>query len=265
MALFKYETHLHTSEGSACGNWNAEVAVRRLHELGYSGCFVTDHFLNSNTSVDTRLPWDIQVNLFCQGYEKAKKVGDELGFDVWFGWEFSWNCADFLTYGLDKQFLLNHPNVIHMAPDEYIDLVHKCGGFVVQAHPFRDRGYISGLHIYFKHVDGIEAINCGNDPIANERAIWFADSCGLPKTGGSDAHHLWWYKAGGIVLEEKLSCPNDYLNCMREGKIQKILEGDSSCHVECPEDSDCLIIRNDIKLLPEDLRIRAEQWYKENE
>ncbi len=265
MTLYKYETHLHTSEGSACGNWNAEVAMRRLHELGYSGCFITDHFLNSSTSVDTRLPWDIQVHLFCQGYEKAKKVGDELGLDVWLGWEFSWNAADFLTYGLDKQFLLDHPEVIDMSPDKYIDLVHECGGFVVQAHPFRDRNYILGLHIYSKHVDGIEAINSENDPIANERAIWFADSYGLPKTGGSDAHHLWWYKAGGIELDEKLTCPNDYLTRMKEGRITNILTGGRSHYVDCPENKDCLVIRNDIKLLPDEIRIRAEKWYEENQ
>lgn len=58
---YKYETHMHTSEGSACGRSSAEEMVRSYKEQGYTGVFVTDHFFNGNCSVDRSLPWAEKV------------------------------------------------------------------------------------------------------------------------------------------------------------------------------------------------------------
>ena len=44
MKVFKYETHLHTLEGSACGRSSGSDYIKPLFEAGYSGIFVTDHF-----------------------------------------------------------------------------------------------------------------------------------------------------------------------------------------------------------------------------
>ena len=42
---YKYETHLHTREGSACASATGGEMVRAHIEAGYSGMIVTDHFL----------------------------------------------------------------------------------------------------------------------------------------------------------------------------------------------------------------------------
>lgn len=263
MELFKYETHLHTAQGSGCATWRGSVIVDRLKELGYSGAFVTDHFFNGNTAVDRRLPWDIKVHLFCQGYEEAKKRGDEIGFDVWFGWEFAMHGTEFLTYGLDKQFLLEHPEIMEMPLERYADFIHQHGGFVVHAHPFREAGYIPSIRLYPRCVDGAEAINCGNSPDANERASWYCDSYGIPKTGGTDGHHLWNYNSGGIALDEKLTCAHDYLERLRAGRITKILEPSNVAHLPWPENAWESCFRNSVDLLPEDLKERAKKFYED--
>ena len=255
MPLYKYETHIHTSQGSACSSTSGAMMVERLHDLGYSGCFITDHFFGGNTAVDRSLPWEIKVRLFCQGYEDAKRRGDELGFQVFFGLEYGWHATEFLTYGIDMQFLLDHPEIDNMPLDRFADLVHENGGFLVHAHPFREAGYISVIRLYPQKVDAVEVCNCGNypDPIFNERAEWYAKSYGLPMTGGSDAHHYWNHPCGGIALDEKLSDPHDYLERLRAGRITEILKRDESHNLPWPEDAWKLTVRPDMNRLPEDV------------
>ena len=40
---YLYETHLHTSEGSACGRSTGREIAEACKEYGYAGIFVTDH------------------------------------------------------------------------------------------------------------------------------------------------------------------------------------------------------------------------------
>ena len=72
--MYKYETHLHTKEGSACSTAPAVEMALAHKKLGYDGIFVTNHFFNGNTSVPRELPWNERVELFCVGYEQAKAV-----------------------------------------------------------------------------------------------------------------------------------------------------------------------------------------------
>ena len=74
---YLYDTHVHTSEGSACGqNTGAEMA-RAYQKAGYTGIVVTDHFFYGNTAADRSLPWKEWVEQFCKGYEHAKKEGNK--------------------------------------------------------------------------------------------------------------------------------------------------------------------------------------------
>ena len=42
-----------------------------------------------------------------------------------------------LTYGINLDFLLAHPNIDVAPIKDYCDAVHEAGGFISQAHPFR--------------------------------------------------------------------------------------------------------------------------------
>ncbi len=248
--LFKYETHMHTSQGSACSSCSGAKMVERLYELGYSGCFITDHFFGGNTAVDRSLPWETKVRLFCQGYEDAKRRGDELGLDVFFGLEYGWFSTEFLTYGIDMEFLLAHPEIDNMPLDRFAALVHENGGFLVHAHPFREADYISVIRLYPHAVDAVEAVNASHvNPAFDARARFYAESYGLPATGGSDAHHIWNHPGGGIALDEKLSSPADYLERLKSGRITKILERDESVALPWPADMWKDAVRPDMSLL----------------
>ncbi len=127
MTGFKYETHLHTSETSKCGDSSGAELADYYHARGYTGVFVTDHFLNGNHTVPPDLPWPQRVALFCRGYEETAQRGVRIGLEVFFAWEYSYGWAHFLTYGLDQQWLLAHPEVLDWDVLEYFDRVRADG------------------------------------------------------------------------------------------------------------------------------------------
>lgn len=252
---FKYETHMHTSQGSDCSSTSGSEMVRRLHALGYAGCFITDHFFGGNTAVNgdlRKLPWEARIRLFCQGYDDAKRAGDELGFQVFFGLEFGWRATEFLTYGIDMQFLIDHPEIENMPLPEFSDLVHACGGFVIHAHPFREADYISTIRLFPHKVDGAEVYNCNNRDEYNARARWYAESYGIPATGGSDSHHWWCHPNGGVEVEKKFESPFDYLEAVRAGSV-KILARDHSTDLDPGENPWKNCVRPNLELLPKGL------------
>ena len=220
--MYKYETHLHTKEGSACASAPAAEMARAHKAAGYDGIFVTDHFFNANTAVPRELPWEERIDRFFLGYERAKEVGDEIGLKVWFGLEYTVYNADFLIYNMDKEFMkANEQLLMHTDERECFRTIRELGGFIVHAHPFRYDPYIHHISLYPHDVDAVEVINASHDPrnLYNERAKLYADSYGLIKTGGSDSHHLDKLFGGGIDVPEPINCPEDYLRLLREGKV----------------------------------------------
>ena len=158
---FLYETHLHTCQGSACGISTGADHARYYKEIGYQGIIVTDHFFSGNTAVPHQLPWKERIDWFCSGYEDALAEGQRIGLDVFFGWEQSFDGDDYLVYGLDKQYMLDHPEIERWSRKEQYEAVHAAGGCCVQAHPFRDRAYVDAFHITLG-VDAIEGYNSNN-------------------------------------------------------------------------------------------------------
>lgn len=231
--MYKYETHLHTSEGSSCASSSGAEMARAHKAAGYDGIFVTDHFFNSSTTVPKDLPWKQRIDLYCKGYENALEEGAKIGLDVFFGVEWTVNGADFLIYNKDKQWLKENERLL-MESDErdLFDEVRETGGFIVHAHPFREAGYIPHISLYPHDVDAVEVINTRNgDPlfggntVYNERAKIYAAMFGLPETGGSDTHNAHQIVNGGILVPERIHSPEDYLRQIRKGSVVP-LDGD---------------------------------------
>ena len=161
--MFRYETHCHCSQCSACGHSTSAEIVRAYHAAGYAGLVLTDHFIRGNTAVDRSLPWDTKVRLYYDAYLEAKAVGDQLDFDVIFGIEDHFGGGhEVLLYNIDLDFLLANPDMCDIPLEELIQRVHAWGGLVFQAHPYRKRRYIDetlpprddivdGLFIEFKN------------------------------------------------------------------------------------------------------------------
>ena len=217
---------MHTNEGSACGKSTGAEMARSYKEQGYTGIFVTDHFFNGNCAVDRSLPWEKKIELFCKGYENAKEEGDRIGLQVFFGFEYGVNAADFLVYNLDKEWLLAHPDIDKMNAREVFRLMHQDGGFIVQAHPFRERNYIDHIQLYPRDVDGVEVFNGAqkNDDYMNDRGKLYAMMYELPQTAGSDSHCVTDAFRCAIETKVKIENPLDYLEVIRGGGLQIVEE-----------------------------------------
>lgn len=218
--MYKYETHVHTSETSACASANGAAQAMFYKSKGYTGIVVTDHFFNGNTSVPHELPWEEKVNRFCLGYEKAKEQGDKIGLDVFFGWEYSYHGADLLTYGLDKQWLLKHPIVMDMDVNSYCDFVREQGGIIVHAHPFREADYIAMIRLFPRKCDACEIINSCRSDFENNMAKHYAESYGLRPFAGSDNHSAAQEKLNGVDFDEIITSEQHFAQLIKEDKYR---------------------------------------------
>ncbi len=224
MSGYKYELHTHTREVSRCGAISAVDLVRFYKKMGFSGLCITDHFFNGNTVVPHNLSWEERVNLFCVGYETAREEGKKVGIDVFFGWEYSYHGTDFLTYGLDKEWLLGHPEVLDLRVSEYLDLVRSEGGFVVHAHPFRESGYIEMIRLIPRKVDGVEVVNASRYDFENERAKEYAQVYGLLEVAGSDNHRGYQERLGGVCLEKPVQSLQELIDAIRDKRAEVFVE-----------------------------------------
>ncbi len=218
MREYIYETHLHTSQVSACSDTPGREYVKRYIDAGFSGIIVTDHFLRGNCALGRDLPWREFVCRFCMGYEDALNEGIKLGFPVFFGWEETYEGDDYLIYGLDKQWLLDHPEAARWSRAEQFAAVRAAGGCVVQAHPFRAAWYIHTINLAPDLVDAIEGFNAGNQPDWNILGMRYARLRGLPVTAGSDNHHADRMTRGnlaGVALDRPLMRIDDYVDVIR--------------------------------------------------
>lgn len=223
---FLYETHLHTMEGSACGKVSGREYVRFYQDAGYDGIFITDHFYWGNCRPDRELKWEDWVNQYCRGYEAAKEEGDRLGFKVFFGLEERFNNHgagyddEWLIYGLDKKFLLAHPEMPSWTRADYLKNVHAAGGCCVQAHPFRNRDYMGAIRVTLG-VDAIEGYNANNTEDANVRAEMYAEKQGFLMTSGGDVHfcgHVPPERMAGVIFDTPLESEKDFVYAILERK-----------------------------------------------
>lgn len=230
---YLYETHMHTSEGSACAHNTGREMARAFADAGYTGIIITDHFFYGNTAVDRKLSWSEWVEKYCLGYEHAKEEGDKLGLQVFFGWESGYQGTEFLIYGLDKQWLLAHPEIKDATVAEQFRLVHEGGGIVCHAHPFREASYISDIRLFPEYVDAVEGVNASHSGFAkrslrhpeyNDRALAYAEEYNFPLTAGSDQHNtdMVW---GGMVFPRKLTDIRDFNRAVLNREALQLLDG----------------------------------------
>jgi len=217
---YKYEVHMHTAQASACGKTPGAEYIAEFKRLGYDGMIITDHFYHGNTKPDRDLKWEDYIEEFCKGYEAAKAEGDRQGVKVFFGWEENHHGDEYLIYGPDKAWLLAHPEIRDADQTEYLKMIHEAGGLVVQAHPFRERPYMSLINVHPYQCDAMEACNFGNPPYQDAFAYNFCKDRGIVMTSGTDLHDVKNLEpsGAGMVFEKPLESIWDYVNAVRSGK-----------------------------------------------
>lgn len=215
-ARYRYETHMHTSEVSACGKSSGAEMAEMYARAGYAGIVITDHFFNGNCAVSKDLPWAERVERLCVGYENAAAAGHERGLSVFLGWEYNYRGTEFLTYGLGKEFLLAHPDILEWDVVTYLHTVRDAGGLVSQAHPFRQREYIEHTRLFYDHVDAAEIYNMGDMAEWNEMAARYAEINNLAYTAGSDAHHVSRSPLSGLEFSRPLKSVEDFIAAVKD-------------------------------------------------
>ena len=222
---YLYECHLHTAEGSGCGRNTAAEQVRAYKKRGYQGIIVTDHFINGYSTCPRykKIEWEEKMAYVVAGYKAAKQEGDSLGLDVFLGWEYTINGSDFLTYGLGIDFLLDNPGLDLLDIKTYSSLVREKGGYLAQAHPYRDAAYIQHkFPVDPMYLDGVEVFNASDNPNINKKAMRFAEKHGLPMQAGGDSHGT-DDSPSGVKLKSRAKNIQDIIEAIKNRTAEIIL------------------------------------------
>lgn len=224
--LYKYETHCHANLCSKCAHSTPQELVRAYKTAGFSGLALTDHFIHGYTSVDQSLPWEQRMQRYYDAYLEAKAEGDQLDFDVIFGIEHAYGGGqEVLVYGIDLQFLLDHPQIETASLEKFTRLVHEYGGILIQAHPYRYGGW--EVPVRLELIDGIEVYNTGNEPLKNRMALQKAQERPCILTSGADTHAASEARIGqaGIALPYRISTSQALVQALRNGDHRCIING----------------------------------------
>lgn len=219
--MYKYETHMHTSPVSKCGQASARENLEFYKKMGYDGVFVTNHFLDGNINISSDVPYKERIEFYFSDYEEALALSEEIGIKVFGGIEMSLEGTDFLVYGLDKQWYLAHPEIMEMKKTEELALMMREGALVIQAHPFREAAYIDHIRLFPRSVHGVEIINTGRTELENRMAGLYAQNYNLIEFAGSDNHEGGRRKLlAGMCSDTPLQDEQDFVNRVKARGMQ---------------------------------------------
>ena len=229
----RYEMHCHNNWCSACAHNAPQEIAQAYYSAGYAGMVVTDHFLLGSSAVDRRLPWKEKMEAYWAAYQAAKDWAAKQARDfvVLFGLEHHYGAGkEVLTYGIDLEFLLAHPD-LHLLPlPAYAAAVRQGGGWIAMAHPFREEPYIDPtIQPQPACLDGAEAFNYGNrTDRENQRAVAFIRQHHIVPTSGGDVHSIADPGLGqaGIALRQRARSSQDLVQALREGNYCLLIRGE---------------------------------------
>ena len=214
MKKYLFDTHIHTSESSECGQVAAADVVARYKTLGYDGIVITDHMQHIIDRFGGT--YEENVDRFLDGYHTAKSLADD-SFKVILGMElrFLENDNDYLVYGFDEEFLYSRDLAHIPTLEDFMPIAKENNLAIFQAHPFRTGMFIKKPGI----VDGIEVYNGhGNHDSRNDIAMIWAEKYGLRKLSGSDFHGVITMEPGGVYFEDEINDSKDVAKALLAGR-----------------------------------------------
>ena len=163
-----------------------------------------------------------KVDMLCDAYEKAVIEGKKHSMNVLFSPELTLSGNHYLLYGVDREFLKAHSEFFNLSREEMYTLVKSHGGFVIQAHPFRDGKCFPTPEC----ADGFEMLNL------NPRHENFDDKCieliretKRCATAGSDAHREEDIALAAMLSDEPVRSWEQYISLLLEGKLRLFANG----------------------------------------
>src|SRR5262249_46342162 len=167
LAAMKFDLHLHTTRHSPDSIMDPLVMLRRAEQIGLDGLVITEHdWLWTEPELEVLRA--LHPNLvILSGIEVSAREGH------------------FLVYGVTNPFAV--PRGIGVA--ELCREVHRQGGAVVAAHPFRwGQPFTDILRSARPELDGLELMTNNMDDDLRRRAAEVQSEEGLAGLGSSDAH-----------------------------------------------------------------------------
>ncbi len=219
--MYKYEMHVHTFPVSACAHADIRETLEYYKKLEYDGVFITNHFLDGNIGIDYNESYENKINFYFSDYEQGVAVGKEIGIKVFLGIEISYKGTDFLVYGLNKEWFLNHPEVMNLKMSDKLSLMRENGAWIAQAHPYREAHYIDHIRLFPRDVDGVEVVNASRTTFENKMAKAYAKSYSLLEIAGSDNHFGEKQTSlAGMQSETLLNSVDDFINGMKNSTLR---------------------------------------------
>lgn len=215
-----YETHLHTLPVSRCALWSVREAVEYYKNAGYAGIFITNHFIDGNINFPKTASYEEKINFYFSDAEEGIRIGKEIGLPVFTGVEISNWGTDFLVYGLDKAWYIAHPEIYDMNKKELLAMMKEAGALIMQAHPFREAGYIDHIRLYPRSVHGVEIDNANRTAFENEMARQYALNYDLLPFAGSDNHgEIEQVEFAGMQSETPIADEQDFIRKVLSGEM----------------------------------------------
>ncbi len=194
--------HAHSKGISKCCKIDGKDMVLLTKNSGMDGVILTNHYDKSYLINNDEKEL---ANRYINEYYYVKEYGDKINFKVFFGIEVTMakhNNVHMLVYGVDPDFLISNPFLYDLTIDQLSELVHKNGGVLVQAHPFRKE-----INVLFelKYLDGVE-VNC--HPLYDKTHInklsMIAKENKLLLTCGGDFHNDTPRPTCGVYIKDDL-------------------------------------------------------------
>jgi predicted metal-dependent phosphoesterase TrpH len=164
--VLSVELHAH-SELSYDGRDPVELLLEQAEAVGLDALAVTDHD-------------EIEASL------SAAAAAREYGLVGIPGMEVSSAAGHVLALGVEELVPAGLPF------DETLEYIRDLGGIAVVPHPFQSSRHGVAAHVTREQLASADAIEVYNSRLltgrANRQAERFAETHGLPKTAGSDAH-----------------------------------------------------------------------------
>lgn len=205
---YYYETHLHTYPVSKCATARVRESLEFYKSAGYTGVFITNHFLDGNINIARGLPYEERIRFYFSDYYEGARIGEEIGLDVFLGVEMSDMGTDFLIYGLSPEWYFTHPEIEGMDRVEQLRLLSSAGALIIHAHPFR--GY-DCIKLFPKFVHGAETYNASRTDFENEMAELYAEKYDLIRFAGTDNHRAGRQESfGGIKTNVRIANERDF-------------------------------------------------------
>ena len=123
---------------------------------------------------------------------------------------------DYLVYGVSREFLDTHCDLMAMSLRNFTELAHENGMVIVQAHPFRRHMEIAD----YKILDGYEVFNGNPRHWSNNEftAQWAKAHHAKIVTSGSDFHEPEDFAHGGIFFDNPITTNEELVRELIAGR-----------------------------------------------